>query len=131
MNPYIVFLVYILAVNVKLTTARIRWFWKIRMNTSRPTFSRYNVSLKSRNEYREITALYNKSSVMFSNLTMGKLYTVKVTAIAKNGDFAIAPVMFYSPGNYYRKIYGASKHENSLFCRRVIMMPRCKSQAFY
>ena len=95
--------VYILAMNVKLTTATIRWFMKVRINTSRPTFSGYNVSLKSRNEYHETITLYNKSSVMLSNLTMGKLYILKVTAVAENGDSAIAGVVFYSPGNYDRK----------------------------
>lgn len=83
-----------LAVNVKLTTATIRWY-----STSQPTFTRYNVSLKSGNKCNETRRQCNKSSVTFSNLTMAKLYTVKVTGIAKNGDFAIATVMFYLPGN--------------------------------
>ena len=89
---------HILVMNVKLTTATVRWFGHPEMNTSFLTGSGYNVSLKCGREHNKKMTVYNRSSVTFSNLTMGRPYTVKIQALNKMGDLATGAAWFYSPG---------------------------------
>ena len=83
---------------VQLNTATVRWRVYPQMNNSFVGTIGYNVSLKCGKECFEETRVYNKSSVTFSHLTMGRAYTVKIQALSKIGDLAIGAVEFYSPG---------------------------------
>ena len=58
----------------------------------------YNISLTSGNESYPITRLYKKTTVTFSNLTMGRTYTASIQALTKKADLVIGAVDFYSPG---------------------------------
>ena len=68
------------------------------MNNSFVGTTGYNVSLKCGKECFEETRVYNKFSVTYSHLTIGRAYTVKIQALSKIGDLAIGAAEFYSPG---------------------------------
>ncbi|CAB4009330.1 fibronectin-like isoform X1, partial [Paramuricea clavata] len=92
-----IYALYVAIMNVKLTTATVRWLVHPDMNTSFLTGCGYNVSLTCGKEYNKTMTVYNRSSVTFSNLKMGRPYTVKIQALNKMGDLAIGAAWFYSP----------------------------------
>ena len=83
---------------VKLSTATVRCRVYPQMNNSFVSMAGYNVSLKCGKECFEENRVYNKSSVTFSHLTLGRAYTVKIQASSNIGDLAIGAVEFYSSG---------------------------------
>ena len=84
--------------SVKLTTATVRWIRHPAINDSRLNATTYNISLISGNQYHEHFVLYDQFDFTFSNLTMGKEYTVKVQTLDNIGRLQIGAVALFSPG---------------------------------
>ena len=81
---------------LKLRTATIEWVGYPYVNSS--LHSIYNVSLTCGGDCFETTGLYNKSSVTFTHLSMGRTYRVNVETFSKTGDLIVGATEFYSPG---------------------------------
>ena len=86
--------------SVKLTTATVRWIRHPTINDSRLNATTYNISLISGNQYHEhfVLYMYDQFDFTFSNLTMGKEYTVKVQTLDNIGHLEIGAVVLFSPG---------------------------------
>ena len=80
----------------KLRTATIEWVSDPNVNSS--SHSVYNVSLTCGGDCFETTGLYNKSSVTFNQLSMGRAYKINVETFSKTGDLIVGATEFYSPG---------------------------------
>ena len=81
---------------LKLRTATIEWVGYPYMNSS--SHSVYNISLTCGGDCFETTGLYNKSSVTFKQLSIGRAYKINVETFSKTGDLIVGATEFYSPG---------------------------------
>ena len=84
--------------DVKLATTTVRWFEPPRINSTLPMFPKYNVTLRSGNDFYLKDEPYNKTSITFTNLKLRAAYTLIIRALSTTGVVAVGTVGFYSPG---------------------------------
>ena len=84
--------------DMKLATATVRWFELPRINSALSMFPKYNVTLRSGNDFYLKDESYNKTSITFTNLKLRAAHTLIIRALSTTGVLAVGTVGFYSPG---------------------------------
>ncbi|XP_028413575.1 uncharacterized protein LOC114536418 isoform X1 [Dendronephthya gigantea] len=92
-----VYVLHVEVVGVEQTNAMVRWFGLSALGTRLMNVSVFTVTLKCGKEFNKTITIYNKSSVIFTDLTRGREYVIEVEAFTKRNDVILGAAKLFLP----------------------------------